>query len=88
MDTSETYVVNHSRNIGRRASLIQTIFTLRAAGGGAETMMICSPNDPSHKEADIIWFEVDGKPEFEVVFNDVYDHLVKTVNEWCEHFKP
>lgn len=75
-----------SRRTGNRALLMCYLQSERARGAGDETLMICRPDDPTHKETRFITYEVDGVPYSCKVPVVVYDHPVKTINEWCEEF--
>jgi hypothetical protein len=75
------------RSTGSRELLMCYLLVEKAKGAGNETLMICSPNDPMHKETRFLSYELDGVPHHSVVIIDVYDHPVKTIDEWCKEYK-
>ena len=66
-----------------RAIIIDRI----AQGRGDETLMIASPNDPIEKVPNMLWYEEDGIPKFNVVWEKSYNYPIKTFYEWARELK-
>lgn len=76
----------HPRASGKSTAFKLYLITLRAIGKGDELVMVCSPGDPTHIEYYPVWVEIDGEPYMTIDERTIYDHPVKTVNEWCKEW--
>ena len=53
-------------------------------GQGDKTLMIASPNDPIERVPRLVWYEMDGIPQVDTVWEDRPRHPIKTFLEWAK----
>ena len=76
------------RRYGKREACKQLIksyvIVMIATEQGDKTLMIASPDDPVEKVPEMLWYDIDGVHQFEVIWHDRYKHPTKTFYEWAK----